>query len=105
MSHDIPDNSVEKRSSAEVAMRELLGIAQKSNLSAEQATEAFDALMSRDVPIEQLETEWMALSDEDIARETETATGERLEEVVRLYAIMNFKMHVYRAVIEEKKNK
>lgn len=45
----------------------------------------------------------MALSDEDIARETETATGERLEEVMRLYAIQNFTMHVYRAVIEKRK--
>ncbi len=105
MSHDISDNSSEKKSPAEVAMQELLRTAQRSSLSAEQAMEAFDTLMSRDVSVEQLETEWLALSNEDIARETETATGERLEEVMSLYAIMNFKMHVYRAVIEEKKRK
>ena len=105
MSHDISDNSSEKKSPAEVAMQELLRTAQRSSLSAEQAMEAFDTLMSRDVSVEQLETEWLALSNEDIARETETATGELLEEVMSLYAIMNFKMHVYRAVIEEKKRK
>lgn len=102
MSHEIPNNQ-EKKSSAEIAMHELLRTAQESSLSTEQAMEAFDALMSRDLPIEQLETEWMALSDEDIARETETATSERLEEVMRLYAIQNFTMHVYRAVIEKRK--
>lgn len=56
MSHEIPNNQ-EKKSSAEIAMQELLRTAQKSSLSAEQAMEAFDALMSRDLSIEQLETE------------------------------------------------
>ena len=86
-------------------MRELLKDAQRSGISTEQAMEAFNILISKELPIEQLETELMAISDEDIARETETAKGERLVEVMRLYVSMNFKMRIFRAVIEAQKER
>ncbi|GEM_PF-5034383 len=104
MSHDIPDNSGEKKIEVPAVLKEFLWTTGRFEATPEEVEE-FYRLLNKS--FEELEVKRYNLTaqSEDVAREWLDATGSRQDELDKLNAELWRKLAVCRAVINAKKTK